>query len=388
VSHPLPQEVTDYEDYTGRTAATDIVQIRARVSGYLDKINFKDGSDVEQGAVLYEIDPRPYEATLKQVQAQVRLQEAQLRYNEAVYNRNVRLQNSGGAASVEDVQQSRAQRDTSQASLNAAQANVEQAQLNLSWTKVTAPIPGLLSRTLVTRGNLITADQTVLTSIVSQDPMYAYFDVDEPTVLRIQQLIREGKFKSAREGARVPVSLGLAGEDGFPHEGHVDFVNNQVTSSTGTLQVRGIFANPKPAVGPRVLSSGLFVRIRVSVGSPYRALLVNQRAIGTDQNLKFVYVVNDQNAVDRRDVKLGTQHGSLQVIREGVQAGERVIVDGIQHVHPGLTVNPRLEPMPTGGTNAAAPPSTAAPHPTPGTAAHPAPNVQQNNPPTQTRQPR
>lgn len=254
-SYPIQRHVTDYEEFTGRTAAVDTVQVRARVSGYLDKVDFKDGSDVKQGDVLYEIDPRPYADVLKQAEAQVSLQQAQLKYNEAVYQRNVRLVNQGQAVDVETMQQSLAQRSSTQAQLQAAEANVAQARLNLDWTKVRAPISGLLSGTLVTPGNLVLADQTLLTTLVSQDPIYAYFDVDEPTVLRVQQLIREGKYKSAREqGARVPVFLGLSTEHDYPHEGYVDFINNQVNPATGTLQIRGVFANPKPPIGPRAFS--------------------------------------------------------------------------------------------------------------------------------------
>jgi RND family efflux transporter MFP subunit len=346
VSYPLHREVTDYEEYPGRTAAIDSVLVRARVSGYLQAINFADGAEVKQGDVLYEIDPRPYQAALDQAKAQVKLQEAQLKYNEAVYNRNLRLQRAGQAVDIETVQQSLAQRDTTQAQLTAAKAAVEQADLNLNWTKVTAPISGRLSRTLITRGNLIVADQTLLTTLVALDPIYAYFDVDEQTVLRVQKLIREGRVQSVRAGAKIPVYLGLATETGHPHEGLVDFVNNQVTASTGTLELRGVFQNPKPAMGDRVLSPGLFVRIRVPVGPPYQAILIAQRALGTDQDLKFVYVLDEQNQVVRRDVKLGTQQEGLQVITEGLKASERVVVNGVQKVRSGLVVSPKLVPMP------------------------------------------
>ncbi len=345
VSFPIQRAITDYAEYPGRTAAIDSVQVRARVTGYLDKINFKDGSEVEQGQVLYEIDPRPYQAALNQAEAQVRLQEAQLKYQEALYNRDLRLVESGAVAK-EDLQKDLAARDTTAASLNAAKAAVEQTKLNLGFTKVQSPITGRLSRTLITRGNLVVAYNTVLTSIVSEDPMYTYFDVDEQTMLHVQQLIREGKFKSVLEGAKIRVLLGLANEKGFPHRGLVDFVNNQVTPGTGTLQVRGAFANPKPPVGLRVLTPGLFVRIRVPISPPYQALLVNQRALGTDQNLRFVYTVNDQNEVVRRDVELGTELGGLQVITSGLKPDDRVIVNGIQRARPGGTVNPRLVPMP------------------------------------------
>jgi RND family efflux transporter MFP subunit len=384
VSYPLLREITDYQQYTARTAATDAVQVRARVSGYLESIQFEEGADVAEGALLYQIDPRPYQAALEQAQAQVNLQQAQLTYQEAVYRRNVRLNSEGQAVSLEELQQSRAAQQTTVASLNAAKAVVQQAQLNLDWTKVQSPIRGRIGRTLVTRGNLVAADQTVLTTVVSQDPMYVYFDVDESTVLRIQQLIREGKYPSVRErdtrlllalatttvgllsspgpqepflaaftlvsgmsALQSPVWLGLANETDFPHQGHLDFVNNQVDPSTATLQLRGVFPNPKPAVGPRLLSPGQFVRVQVAVSAPYDALLVIQSALGTDLDQEFVYVLDENNAVVRRAVQTGTEHEGHQVIREGLQPSDRVLVTGLQQVHPGMVVSPRLVPMPT-----------------------------------------
>jgi RND family efflux transporter MFP subunit len=347
VSYPLRETITDYGEYTGRTAAVDAVQVRARVSGYLEKTHFTEGAEVKENDVLYEIDPRPYRAALKQAEAQVSLQKAQLTYQEAVYRRNVRLQKEGQAVALEDVQQSLAQRNTSQAQLEAARAAVETAELNLGWTTVKAPIAGRIGRTLVTRGNLVTADQTLLTTLVSQDPMYAYFDVDEPTVLRVQALIREGKLPSVQQkGAHIPVFLGLASEQGYPHEGYLDFVSNQVEGTTATLQLRGTFANPKPSTGPRLLTPGLFVRIRVAVSPPYPALLVVQDAVGTDQDLQFVYVLDDKNQVVRRDMTLGSEHGGLQVVVKGVGARDRVVVSGLQHVHPGDVVQPKQVPMP------------------------------------------
>jgi RND family efflux transporter MFP subunit len=359
VSRPLQRDVADYEEYPGRTAAVDSVQIRARVSGYLERVNFKEGTEVKKGEVLYEIDPRPYQFALKQAEAQVRLQEAQVRFAEAVYQRNVKASNAGQVISVEEVQQSQAQRDTAQGQLEANRASAEQARLNLAWTKVEAPIDGLAGRTLVTPGNLIVADQTMLTTIVSQDPMYAYFEVDEATVQHVQQLIREGKLPSAREAAsHIPVYLSLATETGFPHEGYLDFVSNQVQPSTATLQIRARFPNPRPEVGPRVLTPGEFVRVRVQVGPTVPALLVTQAALGMDQNLHYVYVLDDKNQVVRRDVQLGRQEeGGLQVVKEGLQPTDRVIVEGIQHVRPGMTVNPQEVPMPVAGANNPNPPA-------------------------------
>ncbi|HYT90903.1 MAG TPA: efflux RND transporter periplasmic adaptor subunit, partial [Gemmataceae bacterium] len=237
-------------------------------------------------------------------------------------------------------------------------------------------------RTLITRGNLVVADNTLLTTIVSLDPIYAYFDVDEQTMLRIQQLIREGKVRSARNKALdpaltavstaallappsgpapllaatalypgkqyllVPIFLRTASEEDFKHEGYMDFVNNRVDASTGTLQVRGRFPKSRPSVGDRVLSPGLFVKIRVLIGSPHEALLVSERALGTDQGLKYIYVVNDKNEVVRREVTVGQEHGGLRVIENGLKANERVIVSGLQRVQPGATVTPKLVDMP------------------------------------------
>jgi RND family efflux transporter MFP subunit len=351
VSYPLRRDVTDYAEYTGRTAAVDSLQVRARVSGYLDKINFTEGAEVKERDVLYQIDPRPYRAALDQAEAQVHLQEATLRYQEAVYRRNVSLF-SRNAVAQEEVQQSLEQRNTAQASVNAAKANAEQARLNLNFTKVESPVTGRIGRLLVTRGNLVVADQTLLTTVVSQDPMYAYFDADEPTVIQVQRLIREGKLPSvAQKGARIPVFLGLADEEGYPHEGYLDFVSNQFQAATATLQLRGVFANPAPAKGPRLLTPGMFVRIRVAISPRHPALLVSQDAVGTDQDLKFLYVLDEHNRVVRRDVKLGTVHDGLQAVAEGLKPDERVIVTGLQHVHPGTAVQPKLVemPVPPGG---------------------------------------
>ncbi len=198
-------------------------------------------------------------------------------------------------------------------------------------------------------GNLIqSGDQgggTLLTTIVSVDPMYAYFDVDEHTVLRVRQLIREGKADSPRDGG-YPVSLGLANEEGFPHQGTINFVDNQVNPKTGTIRLRGVFPNKD-----QVLSPGLFARVRMPIGRPHQALLVSERALDTDQGQKILYVVNDKNEVASRPVRLGALHDGLREIADGLKPGERVIVDGLQHVRPGVTVEPKLVDMPGKMTN-------------------------------------
>ncbi len=256
-----------------------------------------------------------------------------------------------GAVTQQQLDQYSAQQDQTLAAENLAKANLKTAELNLHWTKVESPISGRLSRTLVTRGNLVVADQTLLTNIVSQDPIYAYFDVDEPTVLRMRELIRQGKFRSAREqGVHVPVYLGLANEQGYPHQGEVDFLNNQIEASTATLQIRAVFPNPQPPVGDRVLYPGLFVRIRVPIGLPHRAILISEQAIGADQNVSFVYVVDGQNKVVRHDVKPGMLYDGLRVITEGIGPNDRVIVSGLQRVRPGAVVEPRLVSTPSAET--------------------------------------
>lgn len=381
VSVPVVREVTDYQDFPGRTEAIDAVQVRARVTGYLDRIYFQDGAEVNKGDVLYEIDPRPYKAQVDQDRADLGNKEATVTQKAAVFRRTAVLVRDR-AASQEDYDVQKGDYEVARAAVGQAEAKLRASQLNLDWTKVTAPISGRLSRTFVTQGNLVVADSTLLTTIVSLDPIYAYFDVDEQTMLRIQQLIRAGKVQSARNKSLdptltavstagllspaagptpllaatalypgkqylfVPLFLRTASEDDFRHEGYIDFVNNRVEASTGTLQVRGRFSNPRPPVGDRVLSPGMFVKIRVPIGAPHRALLVSERAIGTDQGLKYLYVVNGKNEVLRREVTVGQEHGGLRVVEDGLRAGEHVLVSGLQRVQPGAPVTPRLVDMP------------------------------------------
>jgi RND family efflux transporter MFP subunit len=344
VSRPVERDVTDYADFTARTAAVDSVEVRAHVWGYLDKVNFKEGAMVKKGDVLFELDPRPYQALLNQAKAKVAQDEAQLTFDEAEYQRNVNLVRTGGA-SRSDLDKTAAARGVDMANIAADKAAVASRELDLEYTKVIAPVSGRVSRYVVTVGNLIqSGDQgggTLLTTIVSVDPMYAYFDVDEHTVLRVRRLVREGKADSPRDGV-VPVWLGLANEDGHPHRGTIDFVDNQVNPKTGTMRLRGVFPNKD-----QVLTPGLFARVRAPIGRPHKALLVSDRALDTDQGQKIVYVVDSDNKVVSRPVRLGALHDGLREITDGVKPGERVIVNGLQQVRPGVTVEPKLVDMPT-----------------------------------------
>jgi membrane fusion protein, multidrug efflux system len=349
VSYPLQREVTDYQDYTGRTAAVDSVQIQARVTGYLEKIYFKEGEEVEEGTVLYEIDARPYKAAYDSAKAQVAQNVASLdlaRLNNKRFKQLAKEER--GSVPQTDLDKYQSQEDQAVANLDQSRANLVTAKLNLDWTKVTAAVPGLIGRLLVTRGNLIVANQTTLTTIARQDPMWVYFDMDEPTALQIHDLVRQGKFGPVTAGRppKVLFHLQMANEKSFPHEATLDFVNNQIDQATATLLIRAVFANPRPANGPRVFTPNNFVRVRVPTSPAYQAQLVNPEAVGTDQDLRYLFVVDEANKVVRHAVKLGSLQDGLQVITEGLKSGERVIVSGLQRVGPGATVNARLVPMP------------------------------------------
>jgi len=345
VSYPVEREVTDYADFTARTAAVDSVELRARVSGYLEKVNFKEGALVKKGDVLFKIDPRPYKAIYENALAQIKINEAQLKKAVADNARAREIAKTPGAISREDLDKFAATEATFEASVAAARASAESARLNVEYTDVVSPIDGRVSRYGVTVGNLVLAGDaqiqpTLLTTIVSVDPMYAYFDVDEHTVLRVKQLIREGKAKTP-DDPDIPVWLGLANEDGNPHRGTVNFVDNQVNPRTGTLRVRGVFSNKDEALSP-----GYFARVRVPIGVPHKALLVTERALDTDQGQKVVYVVDKDNRVASRPVRLGALHDGRREITDGLKPGERVIVNGLQQVRPGVTVEPNLVDMP------------------------------------------
>jgi RND family efflux transporter MFP subunit len=343
VSYPVQREVTDYAEFTARTSAVDAVELRARVSGYLEKVHFKEGALVKKGDLLFEIDPRTYQAVVQNTEGNLASVEAHVLRLQADLGRAQRMV-STRAIGQEEYDKIAGDYREAVASRAAAQAAVERARLDLGFTRVTAPVSGRISNYRATVGNLVQAGDltggTLLTTIVSVDPMYAYFDVDERTVLRVKQLIREGKLGTPDE-VEIPVWLGLANEDGFPHRGAVNFTDNQVNSRTGTLRVRGVFANKD-----EVLSPGLFARVRVPVGAPHTALLISERALDTDQGQKIVYVVENDNRVNSRPVRLGALHDGLREITDGLKPEDRLVVVGLQQVRPGVTVEPNLVEMP------------------------------------------
>jgi RND family efflux transporter MFP subunit len=343
VSYPLEREVTDHADFTARTVAVDSVELRARVSGYLDKVNFKEGAMVKKGDLLFEIDPRTYQAVLNVAEGNLGTAEARLERLNSDLERARRMF-ANRAIGREEFDRISGERAEAAAQRVAQKAAVARARLDVGFSRVTAPVSGRVSRYNVTVGNLVQAGDltggTLLTTIVSVDPMYAYFDVDERTVQRVKQLIREGRSHSP-EAVEYPVRFALATEGGFPHRGTINFIDNQVNPKTGTIRVRGVFPNKDESLLP-----GFFGRVQVPIGLPHKALLVTERALDTDQGQKVLYVVDKDNKVVSRPVRLGALHDGLREITDGIKPGERVIVTGIQQVRTGLTVEPTLVDMP------------------------------------------
>jgi multidrug efflux system membrane fusion protein len=345
VSLPVRRDVTDFHEYTGRIESPETVEIRARVKGYLQKIHFKEGTEVKADKLLYEIDPRTFEAEVERARAEVSRAEAQLDLARAEADRAARLRGTG-AISEEESRTRVAARDTASATLRQAQAALEAARLELGFTKIRAPITGRISRTLVTEGNLVGFNEpTLLTTIVRLDPMYVYFDVPERNYLEYTERIRHEGAATAAEGT-IPVYVGLAHERGFPHTGLIKFRDNRADPGTGTVLIRGELPNPD-----RLLTPGLFARVRVPVGKPRPRLLVPEAAIAADQRGQYVLVVGEDDTVVSKHLTTGASENGLVVIDEGLDAGDRVIVNGLQRARPGGKVQPverdAEEPSPT-----------------------------------------
>jgi multidrug efflux system membrane fusion protein len=347
VAKPVRRQVTEHADFTGRTDAVESVSIVPRVTGYLVSMPFKEGSEVKKDDVLFEIDNRPYKAQLDQADGQVKLYQAQLLLAKTTLARDQEIAKTPGAVSLQQLDQDRAAVDEAEARVKAFQASTEVYKLNLSFTKVTSPINGQVSRYYLTTGNLVNQDQTLLTTVVSLDPMYAYFDMDEPTLLRARRAVNEGRIKAPPSGA-VAVYMGLQGEEGFPHAGTVNFVNNQVNATTGSIAVRGKFDNTKPPNGTRLLSPGMFLRIRLPLGDPHPALLVIDRAIGSDLGHKYVYVKDKDNKAQYRRITTGDlQEDGLREVLDGLKPDDWVVVGGLQQVRPKAPIRPEETTMPS-----------------------------------------
>jgi RND family efflux transporter MFP subunit len=343
VSYPLQRAIADYVEFTGQTSPVKTVEVRARVWGYLESLHFTEGSLVKQGDLLFQIDPRPYQALVDQAKGKIAQDVAQLKHNEATYRRYEKLR-AQGAATQEDLDRTLADRDAMKATMQADTADLEAKQLDLDYTTIRSPITGRVSRFEVTEGNVVQSGQnggTLLTTIVSVDPMYVYFDIDERTLLAVRRLIKSGSMKNAQESA-FPIAIGLADEDTFPRHGLVNFLDNRVDPGTGTLRVRGVFDNEDGFLTP-----GLFVRCHLPLGEAHPRTLVAEEAIASDQEQKFVFVVDEANEVSYRPVQTGRLYDGMRVIEGGLSLHEKVVVKGLQRVRPGVKVDPELVPMPT-----------------------------------------
>ncbi len=330
------KSVRQLDEFTGRVVAVETVELRPRVSGYVQRVAYAEGEEVRKGDLLFAIDPRPYRAALDRAQADLARAQAEARL---ARTQDARAQSliEARAISKEEFETRRAATAQGNAAVRAAEAAVTAAQLDLQFTSVRAPIDGRAGRALATTGNLAQADTTLLTTLVSQDPVHVYFETDEQTYLRYQQLARDG----TRAGAGNPVRVGLANESGYPHPGTLDFTDNQVDPATGTIRARAVLRNPDRAFTP-----GLFARVQIEGSGEFSALLIDDKALLTDQDRKYVYVLGAQNKAERRDVVLGAQIDGLRVVRSGLKPGDRVIVNGVQKVFmPGMPVQPKTVAM-------------------------------------------
>ena len=348
VAQVLEKRVQDWDEFTGRLQAIETVEIRPRVSGYIDKVAFTEGSLVKRGALLFVIDPRPYQAEYDRAAADVKRFKTALELGQIELVRVQRLKDSG-AVSQEELDERKSTVAQAEANVAGSQAALETAALNLNFTKVASPIDGRVSRAEVTRGNLVTGGTnggTLLSSVVSMDPIYIYFDADEQSYLRYTQMARSGQ--DSRDSGN-PVRVGLANEEGFPHPGSVDFVDNQLNPQTGTIRARAVLQNKDGQFTP-----GLFARVQLLGSGEYSAILIDDRAVNTDQNQKYVLLLGANNQIEYRKVKLGRVIDGLRVVREGLKTGDVIVVNGAQRVHPGVTVNPQRVSMGSDAAPAAA----------------------------------
>jgi RND family efflux transporter MFP subunit len=347
VSAPLQQEITEWDQFTGQFAPVDYVEIRARVSGYLTEIHFQDGQIVHKGDLLFVIDPRPYEATLGTAKAQLAQANAQVDLATRQLERSSELRRKDfESASAND--QRAADLKVAAASAEAGKAAIRSAELNVEFTRIAAPVTGRISNHRVSIGNLVSGGEggtsTLLTSIVSLDPIYFDFDMSEADFLAYQRATAKGTMQSTR-GDTVPVALHLTDEKGWPHAGHLNFVDNQVDRNAGTIRARAQFDNPNLLFTP-----GQFGRIRIPGSEPYRAILIPDAALVTDQSRKLVMTVNGDNTIVPKLVRPGPTYDNLRIIREGLAADDRVVIEGLIRARPGAKVTPHpgtivLEPV-------------------------------------------
>jgi multidrug efflux system membrane fusion protein len=343
VAEVICKQIDDSEDFTGRLEAVHAVEVRPRVSGYLQSVHFKEGEIVRAGDLLFQIDPRPFQAELDRLKGELSEAKAQRSRAQSDFERAERLHNNDGM-SAEEYDRRAAARNEAEARIASTEAALRGAELNLEFTNVTAPITGRVGRAEITEGNLVEGGAgqiRPLTTLLSLDPIYVYFDVDEQTYLKYTRATQT--YGTTSHALRGSALLGLADEDLFPHVGQVSFVDNQVSSSTGTIRLRATFANKNLALTP-----GLFARIRLQGGGTQRGCLARDEAVVTDLNPKYVFVLGKNNTLSYRPVKLGPMTNGLRVVRDGLHQGDVIVVSGLQRVRPGSSVTPKMVSMAAG----------------------------------------
>jgi multidrug efflux system membrane fusion protein len=336
VAPVVSRTVRQWDDFTGRIAAVETVDLRPRVSGYIDRVTYQEGKEVKKGDLLFVIDQRPYLAALAQAEASLEHARSEAKLAQT---QNARAQTliDAKVISREEFEARHAASAQGDATVRGAEAAVATARLNLQFTEVRAPISGRAGRALITTGNLAQADSTLLTTLVSLDPVQVYFDSDEQTYLRYNELARKGE----RDASHNPVRVGLANEEGYPHAGTVDFTDNQVDPQTGTIRARAVLPNPD-----RVFTPGLFARVQLEGSGQFKALLIDDKAVLTDQDRKYVYVLAPNNTAARKDIKLGRMIDGLRVVESGLDPTDKVVIDGVQKVFfPGMPLKAAVVSM-------------------------------------------
>ncbi|MFC3092866.1 efflux RND transporter periplasmic adaptor subunit [Alteromonas sediminis] len=340
VAQVVSERLTEWDTFTGRLEAPQSVELRPRVSGYVDIVAYEEGAIVKAGDPLFFIDNRAYKAEVKRLEAALKTAKARFVLAESEFARAQDLVTQN-AISIEQLDQRLAQYQEAEANIAATQASLELARLELSYTRVEAPIAGRVSRALVTKGNYVNAGQSVLTNLVSVGKVYAYFDADERTYLNYAKLNKEGARPSSRNH-KNPVLMGLASDQNFPYQGHIDFVDNQINPSSGTIRGRAVFDNEQGDLIP-----GLFARLKLVGSAAYQGILIDDKAIGTDLNNKFVLVLSEDNTVQYRAITLGDKFNGLRIVKSGLSIDDKIVVNGLQRVRPGTPVTPKIVTMTT-----------------------------------------
>jgi len=339
VAQVVYERITEWDEFTGRLQAPQTVNLVPRVSGYIEQVHFSEGALVQKGELLVQIDPRAFAAEVARLQAELQSVQSAASQAASEHQRAEKL-SSQRAISDELLGRRFASKQQTAAAVASVRAALERAELNLSYTRITAPISGRISYAQVTAGNYVNAGQSELTSLVSTDKMYAYFDVDEQSYLKYVRLSEAGERSDTRDASANPVYMTLADDNGYQYVGNVDFVDNRVEAQTGSIRVRASFPNEDGNLLP-----GLFARIKLVGSDSYKGVLIDEKAIGTDLNNKFVLIVDDNNTLEYRAVKLGEKVNGLRIVREGLTATDKIVVNGLQRVMPTMKIEPKLVEM-------------------------------------------